>query len=87
MRARVIEISESGFGFVCDIAYPIGATIKFRLNIPDPANGSQWHVAPGQAEVMSSVLGRDGFRSGVGIQSMLIAHQDMLKAWVQLRSR
>lgn len=86
-RIRVIEISEVGFGFVCDVAYPIGSTIKFRMNIPDPVNGSQWHLAPGQAEIVNSVLSREGFRSGVSIKSMLIAHQDMLKAWVKLRLR
>jgi hypothetical protein len=86
-RVRVLEISEVGFGFVCDVSLPIGTVIKFRLSIPDPATGVQWHDAPGQAQVASSVLSRAGFRAGVSVQSMLSSHQEMLRTWVKSRLR
>jgi len=86
-RSRVVEISEVGFGFISDVAYPLGSTVKFRLSIPDPSNGSVWHDAPGDAEIMSSVLSREGFRSGVVIKSMSATHQDMIKTWVKMRLR
>jgi len=81
----VMEISDVGFGFIGDIAYQIGAVLSFQLRMPDPSNGAQWNTVLGQAEVMSSVLSREGFRAGVLLKSINPAHQEMLKAWVKLR--
>jgi len=81
----VMEISDVGFGFIGDVAYPMGAVLSFQIRMPDPANGAQWHTVLGQVEVMSSVLSREGFRAGVLLKSINLAQQEMLKAWVKLR--
>lgn len=88
-RANVIvmEISDVGFGFIGDIAYKIGATLSFELNMPDPLDGAQRHLVLGQAEVINSVLTREGFRAGVTLKSINSKHQDLLKTWVKVRTR
>jgi hypothetical protein len=87
INVSVIEISDIGFGFIGDVAYKIGSRLSFQSDVPDPVNGHVWHAVSGQADVMNCVLTRDGFRTGVTIQSIDPAYQELLKAWVKLRLR
>lgn len=84
---QVIEISDVGFGFVGDIAYPIGSELSFQVNVPDPANGGQWRLVGGRGEVINSVLTREGFRSGITMKSVSAADQELLKSWIKSRLR
>jgi len=84
-KVKIIEISEVGFAFVCDVAYQPGAELSFEISLPDPANGAQWHNVPGRLQVISSVLSREGFRSGVIVKTISSVHEQMLKSWVKIR--
>lgn len=86
-NVTVIEISDVGFGFMGDIAYKIDAQLAFQLNMPDPVDGSRRHQVTGYAEVMSTVLTRDGFRIGVTLKTISSSHRELLQTWVKLRMR
>jgi c-di-GMP-binding flagellar brake protein YcgR len=82
LEARVVNISNSGMGLVCETAFREGATIDVMIAMPDVQDRGRYTYPQMQAKVAFQIIKGSKFRLGVQLVKIDPAAKAMLARWV-----
>lgn len=83
LEARVVNVSTSGLGLVCETAFREGTTIDLMIAMPDVQDRGRYAYPQMKAKVVFQIIKGSKFRLGTQLVKIDPTTKAMLDKWVE----